>query len=77
MDTMTYQYVSAHPEILAFVRKHPIWYRLLARDPDQLGELVREARIYYGRTFPQRVEKIQEHIQMVQMLLKLSEVMKD
>lgn len=77
MDTPTYRYLVAHPEILSFVRQHPKWYRLLGREPGLLVDLIRETRVYYGKTFPQRIEKIQEHMQMVQMLLKLSEVMKD
>lgn len=77
MDPKTYRYLIAHPDLLKFVRYHPIWYRYLSRDPNKIYELPKEAKKYYGNTFPQRLEKVNDRIQMVNMLVQLAEIMKD
>lgn len=77
MNPTTYHYLTSHPELLKFIRYNPIWYRYLSRDPYRLNELEKEAKKFYGYTFPQRLEKVNNQIQMVGMFMQLAEAMKD
>ncbi|RDW18447.1 hypothetical protein CWR48_12825 [Oceanobacillus arenosus] len=77
MDPYSYQYISANPQLANFIRYNPIWYRYLSRDPHRLMEMEKEAKKFYGKTFPQRIEKISSNIQMVGMLMQFADAMKD
>ncbi|GGB44997.1 hypothetical protein F3157_06785 [Virgibacillus dakarensis] len=77
MQQFSYQYLQSHPHLLNFVRYNPIWYRYLTRDPNRIAELEREAKKFYGKTFPQRLEKISNQVQMAGMLIQFAESMKD
>lgn len=59
------------PELKEFLRYHPQWYRSLSRQPEKLGEMEKEANYFYGKTFPQRVEKMQNNVSMVMMLMEM------
>lgn len=77
MNEYVYYYLYTNKPLLNFVRHHPIWYRYLSRDPERVHELEREAKIFYGQTFTQRLEKVNEHVQLVQMLAEISKLTKD
>ncbi|ALA54717.1 YlbE-like family protein [Shouchella clausii] len=63
--------IFEQPELKAFIRYHPEWYRRLGRQPDQLAAMEREANYFYGKTWPQRVEKMQNNVSMVMMLMEM------
>jgi hypothetical protein len=77
MNLICYQYLQSHPELANFVRYHPMWYRYLSRDPQRVYELVDEAKVFYGKTFPQRLERLNNQVQMVNMLIQFATAMKD
>ncbi|PAV29891.1 hypothetical protein CIL05_08410 [Virgibacillus profundi] len=77
MDSTSYNYLSENPHLARFVRYNPIWYRYLSRDPHRIYELEKEAKRFYGKTFPQRVEKLNNQVQMVGMLIQFAGAMKD
>lgn len=77
MHPQIYQYLKQEPELLQFVRYNPVWYRYLSRDPAKIYELPEEAKRYYGKTFPQRVEKLRNQIEMIHVLAQFAEAMKD
>ncbi|MBM7598708.1 hypothetical protein JOC34_001065 [Virgibacillus halotolerans] len=77
MDSFSYYYVSNNPEIAKFIRYNPVWYRYLSRDPNRINELEKEAKKFYGKTFPQKVEKLNNQMQMVSMLIQFAGAMKD
>jgi hypothetical protein len=77
MDPTLYQYLSNRDDLLRFIRYNPIWYRYLSRDPNLLNEMEKEAKKFYGKTFPQRVEKIGNNVQMINMLAQFVGLMKD
>ncbi|AUJ26794.1 hypothetical protein CAI16_00440 [Virgibacillus dokdonensis] len=77
MDPLCYDYLKQQPELLQFVRMNPVWYRYLSRDPSLLPEVKKEAKRFYGKTFPQQVEKVNQHMQMVSMLMQFAGAMKD
>lgn len=77
MQPSCYQYLQEQPDLANFVRFNPIWYRHLTRDPSRIAELPGEAKRFYGKTFPQRLDKINNQIQMVGMFLQFADAMKD
>lgn len=77
MNKEVYHYVRSRPDLTNFIRFNPIWYRYLSRDPARINEFEQEAKRFYGKTMPQRLEKINQNMQMVGMLLQFAEMMKD
>lgn len=77
MQTSTYQYLQQNPKLANFVRYNPMWYRYLSRDPDRVSELNKESKKFYGKTFPQQVEKVGNQVHMVNMLIQFAGAMKD
>lgn len=63
--------------MLYFLRKHPIWYRKLSYGDSAFDEFIREMRLFYGKTIPQRVERVKNQLQMVDLIISLSKAMKD
>ncbi|WP_102347054.1 YlbE-like family protein [Bacillus sp. Marseille-P3661] len=64
-------YLRSKPELLNFVREKPIWYRLLSRNPEKMYDIEQAAKIFYGRTLPQRLERLQNQIQLARMLMDM------
>ncbi|GIO26042.1 hypothetical protein J43TS3_06530 [Ornithinibacillus bavariensis] len=77
MQKEVYYYVKSSQELLHFIRHNPEWYRYLTRDPSRISECELEAKRFYGRTFSQRLEKVNQNVQMVGVLLQFAEMMKD
>lgn len=72
MHPHVYQFLRVHKDLLNFVRKNPIWYRYLSRDPDQISKLIKASKLFYGKTFHQRAERISNQIKMLHMLMQLT-----
>ncbi len=68
-------YLQSRPDLTMFVRENPIWYRKLSRSPEKVFEIEQEAKVFYGRTFPQRIDRLNERIQLANMLLGMMNVM--
>lgn len=64
-------FLSSRPDLARFVREKPIWYRLLSRSPEKMYQIEQEARIFYGQTFSQRIDRIQQQVQLVQILMNM------
>ncbi|RKQ37376.1 YlbE-like family protein [Oceanobacillus halophilus] len=77
MDSSVYHYLLERPDLQNFVRYNPIWYRYLSRDPSRISEMEKEAKRFYGKTFPQKIEKIGNNVQMLNMLMQFAGAMKD
>ncbi|MGM8211861.1 YlbE-like family protein [Virgibacillus sp. W0430] len=77
MDHTCYKYLKEQPHLLRFIRYNPVWYRSITRNPDCLSEIEKEAKKFYGKTFPQKLEQMNEHMKMAHMVLSLTEAMKD
>ncbi len=77
MDQAIYKQIRSDSDMLYFLRQHPMWYRLLARDPYSVDQFHKEVRIYYGKTVPQRIEKVKNQLEMIDLIVALSKAMKD
>ncbi|WP_096199230.1 YlbE-like family protein [Bacillus sp. FJAT-45350] len=64
-------FLNSQPELKQYIRQHPYWYRRLGREPYLIETLKKEADQFYGRTFPQRIEKFQGNLQLAMMLLQM------
>ncbi|HHY74498.1 MAG TPA: hypothetical protein GX497_15000 [Bacillus bacterium] len=62
-------YLATRRDLLIFIRENPIWYRILSRNPEKVFEIEQEAKIFFGRTFPQRIDRLEQHIQLANLLL--------
>ncbi|MFS0672325.1 YlbE-like family protein [Ornithinibacillus sp. 179-J 7C1 HS] len=77
MNKEIYTYLRTRPELINFIRHNPEWYRYLSRDPNRVSEIEMEAKRFYGKTISQKLEKVNQNVQMVGMLLQFAEMMKD
>lgn len=77
MHPQCYEYLKSNPQLARFVRLNPMWYRYLSREPSMLTDIDKEAKRFYGKTFPQRVEKLNHQVQMLEMLIQFAGAMKD
>ncbi|MDG5788318.1 YlbE-like family protein [Evansella sp. AB-P1] len=71
MRTEVYNYVRSQPDLHRFLRYNPMWYRKLSRNPFSLKEMEKEAKIFHGKTFPQRMDRLQNSMNMAVMMLEM------
>ncbi|MBU9720471.1 MULTISPECIES: YlbE-like family protein [Bacillaceae] len=71
MRPEVFQYIQQNTELHRFLRIHPSWYRKLSRDPSMLSQMEKEAKVFYGKTFPQRMDRLQNNMSMAMMLLEM------
>ncbi|MCD8502536.1 MAG: YlbE-like family protein [Bacillaceae bacterium] len=64
-------YLNQRQDLKQYLRINPVWYRKLSRNPQSISEMEQEAKIYYGKTFPQKVERFQSNLNMAMMLLEM------
>ncbi|WP_182199051.1 YlbE-like family protein [Paraliobacillus salinarum] len=77
MDPSIYQQIRNDSNLLYHLRHDPSWYRELSKNPMALSEMEKQAKLYQGRTIPQRVERISEQMQLLGMFLQMASTMKD
>ncbi|MDC3416503.1 YlbE-like family protein [Aquibacillus salsiterrae] len=77
MQPDLYYYLQQRADLLHFVRMNPQWYRELTRDPSRIYDIEKEAKYFYGKTVPQRIEKLSSQMQMVSMIIQMAGAMKD
>lgn len=66
-----YQYIRSQPDLHKFLRSHPNWYRRLSRNPYDIPKMEQEAKLFYGKTFPQRMEKIENNMNLAMMMIEM------
>ncbi|UOE92959.1 YlbE-like family protein [Alkalihalobacillus sp. LMS39] len=66
-----YIQLTNKPELRQFVRQHPHWYRKLNREPHSISTLEQEANQFYGKTFPQRIERLQGNLNLAMMMIQM------
>ncbi|MFD2760561.1 YlbE-like family protein [Lentibacillus juripiscarius] len=77
MQTSVQQFLQENPKLAHFVRFNPVWYRHLTRNPERVLELEKASKAFYGKTLPQKADKLKSHMQMVNMLMQFTDLMKD
>lgn len=66
-----YEYISQNEDLLLFIRSEPEWYKRLSRNPGYLPEFEKQARIFLRKTWPDRIERFTNSIQMAQMMFHM------
>ncbi|MDR7072122.1 YlbE-like family protein [Fictibacillus barbaricus] len=69
------EYLNTRPDLKYFIREKPEWYRKLSRNPFTVSELEENAKVFYGRTFGQRVDRFHQQVQNFGLLMELISVM--
>ncbi|MBM7552879.1 YlbE-like family protein [Thalassobacillus pellis] len=77
MQPEVYQFLKNNEERIAFIRLNPEWYRKLTRDPTQYMKFDKEMKYFFGKTSIQRIERIGNQLQMMNMLIHMAKAMKD
>ncbi|GGL44923.1 hypothetical protein GCM10007968_06220 [Sporolactobacillus putidus] len=57
------------------MRLHPEWYRRLSRSPQDLAGLKHEADFYFGRTFGQRLDRLNNQANMLLLMMSVAQAM--
>ncbi|MDM5316665.1 YlbE-like family protein [Fictibacillus sp. b24] len=69
------EYLNTRPDLKYYIREKPEWYRKLSRNPFSVSELEEGAKVFYGRTFGQRVDRFHQQLQNFGLLMELISVM--
>lgn len=77
MQPGLYQYLESRDDLLKFMRMNPEWYRKITREPGLLPTMEQESKEYFGQTVTQKMERFNNQIQMVQMLMQMAQTMKE
>ncbi|GAK04081.1 hypothetical protein JCM19037_2454 [Geomicrobium sp. JCM 19037] len=64
-------YITSRQDLKRYLRAEPTWYRILARHPEQLQEMEKEAKVFNGQTWPQRVARVNQGLGMTMSLLSM------
>ncbi|HET7658334.1 MAG TPA: YlbE-like family protein [Bacillales bacterium] len=63
------QFLAVRPDLQHFVRMNPQWYRRLGRCPHDVKEMEEEAKRFYGKTIPQRIQRLNQQLKMAQFMI--------
>lgn len=66
------QIIDQNQDLKQFIRLHPVWYKKLARRPDLINDMRKEADDFYGKSFSKRVERLSQGLGFLSMMLELS-----
>lgn len=72
MEPECYEQLMRKKDLIQFMRLNPEWYRYLMREPDRVFEMERIAKEYFGKTITQRMDKMQQNIQLIQFLMNMA-----
>ncbi|GIN61400.1 hypothetical protein J27TS8_13930 [Robertmurraya siralis] len=67
--------INADPDLKRFLHEQPIWYRKLARNPNDFQAFQIAALHYHRKTIPHRVEKFSNGVYMAQMMMSMFQAM--
>lgn len=65
------EYIYSKNELKQFLRRQPMWYRKLTRHPEEIEKFEIASLHFFEKTIPQRVEKINNNIQMASMMMNM------
>ncbi|QQZ08063.1 YlbE-like family protein [Heyndrickxia vini] len=65
------EYIYSKNELKQLLRRQPMWYRKLSRHPEEIEKFEIASLHYFEKTIPQRVEKINNNLQMASMMMNM------
>lgn len=70
-------FLQSDEEYIKFIRQQPKWYRKLTRNPELVEEFRLASLEFFGKTIPQRVDKLQNQVQMASFMIDMFQVLKE
>ncbi|UPM53170.1 YlbE-like family protein [Gottfriedia acidiceleris] len=71
------EFLQSEEDYLKFLRQQPKWYRKLSRNPELTDEFRLASLEFFGKTIPQRVDKLSNQVQMASFMIDMFHVLKD
>ncbi|MEE6452133.1 YlbE-like family protein [Gottfriedia acidiceleris] len=71
------EFLQSEEDYLKFLRQQPKWYRKLSRNPELTDEFRLASLEFFGKTIPQRVDKLSNQVQMASFMIDMFSVLKD
>ncbi|MGV3487827.1 MAG: YlbE-like family protein [Tuberibacillus sp.] len=65
-------FFDTHPDYRYLIRRNPIWYTRLSRDPHLFQQLKSEVDDFYGRSLSKKIERFGQQLSMVNMMMELA-----
>lgn len=69
-------FLQSDEDYIRFIRQKPKWYRKLSRNPELIEEFRLASLEFFGKTIPQRVDKLQNQVQMASFMIDMFQVLK-
>ena len=70
-------FLQSDEEYIKFIRQQPKWYRKLSRNPELVEDFRLASLEFFGKTIPQRVDKLQNQVQMASFMIDMFQVLKE
>ncbi len=70
-------FLQSDEEYIKFIRQQPKWYRKLTRNPELIEDFRLASLEFFGKTIPQRVDKLQNQVQMASFMIDMFQVLKE
>jgi YlbE-like protein len=70
-------FLKSDEDYIKFIRQKPKWYRKLSRNPELIEEFRLASLEFFGKTIPQRVDKLQNQVQMASFMIDMFHVLKE
>ena len=71
------EFLQSEEDYIKFIRQQPRWYRKLSRNPELTNEFRLASLEFFGKTIPQRVDKLSNQVQMASFMIDMFQVLKE
>ncbi|PGS48594.1 YlbE-like family protein [Bacillus sp. AFS041924] len=71
------EFLQSDEDYIKFIRQQPKWYRKLSRNPGLTDEFRLASLQFFGKTIPQRVDKLSNQVQMASFMIDMFQVLKE
>ncbi|MFB7140540.1 MULTISPECIES: YlbE-like family protein [unclassified Bacillus (in: firmicutes)] len=71
------EFLQSEEDYIKYIRQQPKWYRKLARNPELTNEFRLASLEFFGKTIPQRVDKLSNQVQMASFMIDMFQVFKE
>ena len=65
MELKVIHAIKSNPLLYSYLRVNSSWYSVLNRDSSRLRDIEKEARHYYKMTFPDKIERFTNQMEMI------------
>ena len=69
MQISTMHVIKSNPLLKSYLKVNSSWYKMLNRDGNSIKEMEKEARRYFKLTFPDKIERFSNQMNMISMFM--------